>query len=371
VPVLRYDNALLSKLHTSNGVWVRNLCTKPDSLHAALANTIERWFTELRCNKRLLANLTSPKDTEFLAALWELTAGRLFQSRGFDIVWEPQVEQAIPDSEPRTPDFRATRADIDPLVEVLNLNPSASELSEQERCARLAQDLQIRLSFEGHLSLGLAPGVDLDPYPDSAIINGLAKTIERWWRSARDQHLRVDDSPVRLYGTWRSNGALEVMIWPAGRFLSADRIRTALERKLGSYRHLADEQLLIFVGSAYWTHSVDTLMTAMFGETQISLADDQNVDLIAGSESFSGEGLMTNHPVFGHPGGRLVAGCLFARPASFNADSGFFNLFVEFIHNPLAAQPLPNGFLDPIPEFQWSTEGGRWTAFAGMPLELR
>jgi hypothetical protein len=27
----------------------------------------------------------------------------------------------------------------------------------------------------------------------------------------------------------------------------------------------------------------------------------------------------------------------------------------------LAAKALPNGFLHPIPEFQWSTEGGGWT----------
>jgi hypothetical protein len=111
-------------------------------------------------------------------------------------------------------------------------------------------------------------------------------------------------------------------------------------------------------------------MTAMFGETQISLAEDQNGDLIVGSEFFSGEGLMTEHPVFGHPGGRLVAGCLFARHANFNAESGFFDLFVEFIHNPLAAKAVPIGFLYPIREFQWSKEGGRWTGSTGMAFQL-
>jgi hypothetical protein len=132
-----------------------------------------------------------------------------------------------------------------------------------------------------------------------------------------------------------------------------------------------EQQLLIFVGSDYWTHSVDALITAMFAETQISLAKDQNGDLILGSEFFSGEGLMTEHPVFGHSGGRLVPGCLFARYANFNAESGVFDLYVEFIHNPLAAKALPNGFLYPIPEFQWSTEGGRWTGSKGMAFQLR
>jgi hypothetical protein len=40
----------------------RNICTKPDSVYAALANTMERWFIELRCNNRMLINLTSPND---------------------------------------------------------------------------------------------------------------------------------------------------------------------------------------------------------------------------------------------------------------------------------------------------------------------
>jgi hypothetical protein len=364
MPVLRYDDALLGKLRPSDGLWVRNLCTKPDPTHAALANTIERWFVELGCNKRLLASITSAKDTEFLGALWELAAARLFHNAGFEIVWKPQVEQTTPDSAPKTPDFRAARGDIDPLVEVLNLNPSAYERSEDERRARLARDLQTQLSFRGSLTLGLLGGGDLNPYPESVIIDDLAEAIEGWWRSGRHDHLRIDDLPIRLYGTGRPNGdVLDVIVGPAGRFLSADRIRTALQRKLGSYQDLAAEQLLIFVGSDYWTHSTDTLLTAMFGETQLSLA--------AGSESFSGEGLMTEHPVFGHDGGRLVSGCLFARFANFNAESGFFDLYVGFIHNPLAGKPLPNEFLHSVPEFQWSSTGGHWIASTGMALQLR
>jgi hypothetical protein len=374
LPTLRYDEELLSRLQPDAGVWVKNLCGKPDSVYAALANTIERWFIELRCNKRMLANLSSPEDTTFLAALWELTAARLFHNAGFKVEFEPTVEQTIPEAKPKTPDFRATRGDIDPLVEVLNLNPSAYEQLEEERRARLAQDLQSRLSLSGNLTLALKQGVVLDPYPTSIIIDNLARAVEEWWHSGHQHYLRIDDPPVRLFGTWKPNGdVLDVFVGPEARFLSADRIRTALETKLGRYRDLAAEQLLIFVGSDYWTHSVDTMITAMFGETRVSLAKDENGNPIAGSEFFSGEGLMTDHPIFGHRGGRLVAGCFFARHASFNAESGFFDLNVEFVHNPLAAKALPNGFLHPIPEFQWSTEGGGWAVQIPMalPMELR
>lgn len=374
MPALRYDEDLLSRLKPGAGVWVKNLCKKPDSEHAALAKTIEIWFIELDCNKRLLARLISPDDTMFLAALWELIAARLFHNAGFKIGWEPEVEQTIPGSGPKTPEFRATRGDIDSLVEVLNLNPSWYEGSEDERRARLARDLQTRLSFSGYLTLGLLGGANLDPYPDSVIIDDLAKAIEGWWRSGRHHRLRIDDTPVRLYGTWRPHGdVLDVIVGPSYRFPTAERIGNALRRKLGSYRYLADEQLLIFVGTDYWTHSVDAMITAMFGETRVSLAEDENGNLIAGSEFFSGEGLMTDHTIFGHLGGRLVPGCFFARRASFNPESGFFDLNVEFVHNPLAAKALPNGFLHPVPEFQWSTAGGGWTAPTPMalPLELR
>jgi hypothetical protein len=373
VPALRYDEELLSRLQPGTGVWVKNLCKKPDSEHAALAHTIERWFIELDCKKRLLARLTSPDDTMFLAALWELAAARLFHNAGFKIVWEPKVEQTVPGSSPKTPEFRATRGDIDLLVEVLNLNPSAYEWLEDERRARLARDLQTRLSLRGNLTLALKQGVVLDPYPKSVIIDNLARAIEDWWHSGHQRFLRIDDHPVRLYGTLRPNGdVLDVIVGPEHRFLSADRIRNALRRKVGSYRYLGDEQLLIFVGSDYWTHSVDTMITAMFSDTRVSLAEDENGNRIAGSEFFSGEGLMTGHPNFGHPGGRLVAGCFFARRASFNAESGFFDLNVEFVHNPLAAKSLPNGLLLPVPEFQWSREGGGWTVPTPMvlPLEL-
>jgi hypothetical protein len=117
---------------------------------------------------------------------------------------------------------------------------------------------------------------------------------------------------------------------------------------------------------------VDTMITAIFGDTRLALVEDENGNLIAGSKFFSGEGLMTDHPIFSHPGGRLVAGCFFARRASFNAESGFFDLNVEFVHNPLAAKALPNGFLHPVPEFQWSREGGGWTVPTPMasPLTL-
>jgi hypothetical protein len=162
---LRYDEDLLSKLQLGTGVWVKNLCKKPDSEHAALAHTIERWFIELRCKKRLLTRLTSAKDTEFMAALWELAAARLFYNAGFKIVWEPKVEQTIPGSSRKTPEFRATRGDIEPLVEVLNLNPSEYERLEDERRDRLARDLQTRLSLKGNLTLALKQGFVLDPYP--------------------------------------------------------------------------------------------------------------------------------------------------------------------------------------------------------------
>jgi hypothetical protein len=52
------------------------------------------------------------------------------------------------------------------------------------------------------------------------------------------------------------------------------------------------------------------MITAMFGDTRASLGEDENGSLILGPEFFSGEGLMTDHTIFGHPGGRLVAGCL-------------------------------------------------------------
>jgi hypothetical protein len=348
----------------------RNLCNKPDAQHAALANTIERWFIELRCNKRLWARLTSPDDTTFLAALWELIAARLFHNAGFEIVWEPKIEQTVRGSSPKTPEFRATRDDIAPLVEVLNLNPSADERLRDERRARLARDLQTRLSLQGNLTLALKEDAVLDPYPDTVIIDDLANAIEDQWHSGRQHFLRIDNHPVRLHGTWQPNGdVLHVIVGPEPRFLSAERIRNALAKKLGSYKHLGGEQILLFVGSDYWTHSVDTMITAMFGDTRASLGKDENGSLILGPEFFSGEGLVTDHTIFGHSGGRLVAGCFFAR-ASFNTESGSFGLNVQFVHNPLAANALQNGFMHPVPELQWSTEGGRWTAPTPMALPL-
>jgi hypothetical protein len=114
------------------------------------------------------------------------------------------------------------------------------------------------------------------------------------------------------------------------------------------------------------------MITAMFGETRVSLVEDENGNRIAGSMFFSGEGLMTDRPIFGHPGGPLVGGCFFARCVSFNAESGFFDLNVEFVHNPLAAKALPSGFLHLVPEFQWSTERVGWTVPTPIasPLEL-
>jgi hypothetical protein len=65
--------------------------------------------------------------------------------------------------------------------------------------------------------------------------------------------------------------SLVVVVSPPARVLSADRIRSRLEGKLGSYRDLAGEQIILFVGSDYWTHSTSTMIDALFGSTEIPI----------------------------------------------------------------------------------------------------
>ena len=74
----------------------------------------------------------------------------------------------------------------------------------------------------------------------------------------------------------------------------------------------------------------------MFGGSQVELVKDGAGTLVAGREVFSGEGLMTDHEVSGHPGARLVAGCMFARQGPFNEKTGSWDIYPQFIHNPWA-----------------------------------
>lgn len=61
---------------------------------------------------------------------------------------------------------------------------------------------------------------------------------------------------------------------------------------------------------------------------------------------------MTEDEVSGNPGAKLVAGCMFASHGAFKEEAGSWDIYPQFIHNPWADQPLPNGLFDPIPEYQ-------------------
>jgi hypothetical protein len=165
--------------------------------------------------------------------------------------------------------------------------------------------------------------------------------------------------------------SLVVVVSPPARVLSADRIRSRLEGKLGSYRDLAGEQIILFVGSDYWTHSTSTMIDALFGSTEIPIVGTTEDGLPrAGQPTFSGEGLLTEDPVYGHPGSKLVAGCMFASHQMFNPETGSWNLYVHYVHNPFADLRLDDGIFDPIPEFQPRPDGMAWTTEESVVLTM-
>lgn len=212
------------------------------------------------------------------------------------------------------------------------------------------------------LSLRLYPGVSLTPYPDAASIDEATTAIQGWWNAGHSTPLRLFDQRLPIDGFWMdSRSPVVIIVSPPARILTPDRVRSRLEDKLGSYKNLAGEQLVLLIGTNYWTHSASTLVTAMFGESQVGLIEDEDGNLVAGQEVFSGEGLMTEHEGSGHPGAKLVAGCMFARHGPFNEQAGSWDIYPQFIHNPWADQPMPNGLFDPIPEYQVVDGGMRWT----------
>jgi hypothetical protein len=365
VAVLRYDDKVLRRLPENSGRWVRGLCERSHPYYAAFADTLERWFAELGGNKRMLRDLTSPDDVEFYAGRWELTAARLFHNAGYQIEFEPRVHSTLPGSTPKTPDFRATGDGIRPLVEVFNLNPSAAEAEEDRRHAQLGADLNSRLDLGGRgmLSLRLYPHASLKPYPEAAAVDEAASAIQQWWDAGHDTGLHLDADKLPIYGHWMDTpDSPLVVVSPPARVLTADRIRSRLEGKLGRYKNLTGEQIILFVGSDYWTHSTSTMIDALFGSTQIPLVGETEDGMpSAGQPTFSGEGLLTEDPVSGHPGSKLVAGCMFASHQMFNPKTGSWNLYLHYVHNPFADVRLDDGTFDPIPEFQPRPDGMVWT----------
>jgi hypothetical protein len=227
---LSYDEHLLRRLPSNAGVWVQGLCERSDPYLAAYAGTLERWFAEMGGNNRLRVALTSADDNTFRAARWELTAARLFHNLGFGVEFEPRIQSDVQGSTPQTPDFRAARNDFRPLVEVFNLNPSASERAEDQDRYRLSVDLASTLSIpRGILSLSLRSQVILDPYPDEALIRALAGVVQAWWNDGCKGMLSAAAGPISVYGHWSdTDEAFTVMVGPAYRFLSPDRIRSRL-----------------------------------------------------------------------------------------------------------------------------------------------
>lgn len=371
---LRYDETLLRQLPPGQGVWVRGLCERSHPYSADYAETLQRWFHELRGNKGMRRRLTSPIDTEFQAGRWELTAGRLFHNLGFRVEFDPPVTTAA--GAPKTPDFRATRGELKPLVEVFNLNSSAAEAEEDERRRRLAEELTIRLSIEsGYLSLVLYPGHDLDSYPDSTAIDSLSAAIQQWWDSGRDSgrtyHVRLPSEQIAVHGHWMPSAEpFFAAIAPAARALHSDRISNRLAGKLGSYKNLDGEQIVLFVGSDYWTHSATKMVEAMFGGTEISLSIGADGTRTGAVAQFSGKGLLTEDAIFGHPASRLIAGCMYASHAWFNAANKSWNLNVWYAHNPYADVRLPDGLFDPIPEMQVGPGGMAWTTEAAVSVPM-
>jgi len=365
VVTLRYDEKVLSRLSEGSGRWVRGLCERSHPYYAAFADTLERWFAELGGNKRMLTDLTSPDDVEFYAGRWELTAARLFHNAGYQIEFEPRVQSTVAGSKPKTPDFRAIGVGVRPLVEVFNLNPSAAEAEEDRRYGRLGNDLKrrLRIGDQGMLSLRLFPNASLNPYPDSVSVDDAASTIQQWWDAGHNTRLRSFDQKLPIDGHWMdTSDPLLVLVTPPARFLTADRIRARLEGKLGSYKNLAGEQIILFVGSDYWTHSASTMIEALFGGTRIPVVGTTEDGMpIPGQPTFSGEGLLTEDPVSGHPASKLVAGCMFASHEMFNAETGSWDIYVHYVHNPFADLRLDDGTFDPIPEFQVRPDGMGWT----------
>lgn len=370
---LAYNDQVLKRVQHRPGTWVRGLCEGSHPYYAAFADTLARWFFELGGNARMVRDLTSPDDVEFFAGRWELTAARLFSNLGFEIEFEPPVQSTVAGSRPKTPDFRARGHGLRPLVEVFNLNPSAAEANEDEQYRWLSGDLasRLRLSETGMLSLRLYPGAPLNPYPDAASIDEAASAIQAWWDAGHGIPLRLFNQRLPIDGFWMdSSDSVEVIVLPPARVLTPDRVRNRLEAKLGSYKNLAGEQLVLFVGTDYWTHSASTLVTAMFGESRVGLIEDEHGNLAARQAMFSGKGLMTEDEVTGHPGAKLVAGCMFARHATFNEEAGSWDVYPQFIHNPWTDQPLPNGLFSPIPEYQLVDGGMRWTTEDSVAIAM-
>lgn len=178
-------------------------------------------------------------------------------------------------------------------MEVFNLNPSHAEGNEDLQYRRLSCDLasRLRLSNTGMLSLRLYPGASLTPDPDAGEIDETASAIQSWWDAGHDTPLRLFNERLPIDGYWMSpSDRLVVIVSPPARILTPDRVRTRLEDKLGSYKNLADEQLVVFVGTDYWTHSASTLVTSMFGQSRIGLVEDEVGNLVVGQEMFSGKG---------------------------------------------------------------------------------
>lgn len=361
---LRYDDKVLRRVQNGAGTWVRSLCERSHPYCATFADTLQRWFSELGGNKRMLTDLTSADDVTFSAGRWELTAARMFHNHGFHIDFEPPVQSTIAGSNPKTPDFRATGQGLSPLVEVFNLNPGAAERAEGLRYQRLSGDLAARLHLPdvGMLSLQLLPNSTVEPYPDHEMLEEAAAGVQSWFDGGRTASLLLWNLRLPLSGYWMDTpDPVVVVVTPPARVLTPDRVHSRLYDKLGSYKNLAGEQLVVFIGSDYWTHSASTLVTAMFGESQIQVIKNTDGQIVAGQEVLSGEGLMTDHEVGGHPGSKRVAACIFARHGIFNQTTGSWDIYPQMVHNPWAEMPLPAGLFGEIPEYRMVDGGMSWT----------
>lgn len=204
------------------------------------------------------------------------------------------VQSTAAGSKPKTPDLRATGHELRPLVEVFNLNPSAAEGDEDAQYRRLSGDLALRLQLSetGMLSVRLYPNASLIPYPDAASIDETATAIQAWWDAGRGTPLRLSNQRLPIDGHWMNSGdPMVIIVSPAARILTPDRVRNRLEDKLGSYKNLAGEQLVLFVGTDGCSHSASTLVTAMFGGSRVGLIEDEEGNLVAAERLSPGRGL--------------------------------------------------------------------------------
>ncbi len=371
VPELKYDAYLLTRLPEGDSQ-VHRLCNPPDARYEKHARLLEKWFNDLApSNQHLYDRLTNPDPKEFESGRWELTAGRFFAGREYKVEFDPKVPSTTPGKPPKTPDLRVDNGELRYLVEVFHLNPSNDVIEQERRYSQLSNELTSRLNFDDALvSVTIARSDALDTYPKVETVDSMVELLQEWLDHGHEGRFEHHRGKLPFWAYWMPHSEKYVSVTPLGGAIGGgQRIQARIDDKLGSYRDV-DDTLVLFIAADHWTITMHGMITAMFGNEQISFdandpTNEERVSVRYGGgipiddEDYVG-GSLVEGGVMGQPATKIIAGCIFARHTLFNEDTGSWNVEITYVHNPYSDRRLPDDTFAPFAEHQVDGPVMRW-----------